>query len=81
MLKFNNPFHEEPSLEELQEREERRTLQLSIAQKDTLIKKLEAEGRKWQEFSASGKKDDNTYMRIMQWLRGTKSGKKTGVNN
>jgi len=76
MLNFKNPFVEEPTLEELQDREERKTLQLSIAQKDALIKKLEAEGRKWQEFSTDGTKKGISYERVMAWLRGTKGGKR-----
>lgn len=71
---FKNPFKEEPSLEELQEREERVTTQLSIAQKEALIKKVQAEGRRWEEFSRDGTKSGINYERIMAWLRGTKGG-------
>jgi nitrogenase molybdenum-iron protein alpha/beta subunit len=75
-LKFKNPFKTEPSLEELQEREERATLSLSIAQKEALIKKVEAQGRQWQQFSSNGKKSGINFDKIRAWLRGNKGGKK-----
>lgn len=75
-IKFKNPFHEEPTLEELQEQEERKTLQLSIAQKEMMIKKLEAEGKKWQHFSVDGTKRGIDFAKVRAWLRGTKGSKK-----
>lgn len=75
-IKFKNPFSEEPSLEELQAREERVSTQLSISQKEALIKRVEAEGRKWEDFSNNGRKSGIRYEKIMAWLRGTKGGAK-----
>ena len=71
-IKFKNPFHQEPSLEELQEREERRDLELSIAQKDALIKQLEAKGKQWQHFSTNGKRSGISWEGVRAWLRGNK---------
>jgi PAB1-binding protein PBP1 len=71
-LKFKNPFQQEPTIEELQEREERVQLQLSIAQKEALIKQVEAKGKQWQQFSANGKKSGINFDKIKAWLRGTK---------
>ena len=79
-MKLKNPFATEPTLEDLQEREERINLQLSISQKEALIKKVEAEGRRWEQFSTDGTKRGIDYQKIMSWLRGTKGGKK-GVSN
>jgi len=75
-IKFKNPFKTEPSLEELQEREERVNLQLSIAQKEALIKKVEMQGKQWQNFSSNGKKSGINFDKIRAFLRGTKGGKK-----
>ena len=75
-MKFKNPFKTEPSLEELQEREERTTLQLSIAQKEAMIKKLEMQGKQWQHFSSNGKKSGISFEKVRAWLRGNKGGKK-----
>ena len=74
-IRLKNPFKHEPTLEELQDREERVSLQLSIAQKEALIKKVEAEGRKWQQFSTNGKKSGIDFNKIRAWLRGNKGGK------
>ena len=71
-LQFKNPFRTEPTIEELQEREERSTLQLSIAQKEALIRKVEAEGKQWQHFSNNGKKSGIQWEKIKAWLRGNK---------
>lgn len=75
-INIKNPFKQEPTLEELQEQEERKTLQLSIAQKEMMIRKLEAEGKKWQHFSVDGKKSGIQWDKVRAWLRGTKGGKK-----
>ena len=75
-MKFKNPFKTEESLEQLQEREERSTLQLSIAQKEAMIKKLEMQGKQWQHFSANGKKSGISFEKVRAWLRGNKGGKK-----
>lgn len=75
-LRFKNPFKEEESLEDLQQREEVVTTQLSIAEKETLIKKVEAEGKKWEMFSEDGTKKGINYQRILAFLRGSKGGKK-----
>jgi hypothetical protein len=75
-LKFKNPFKQEPTVEELQEREERASLELSIAQKQALIQQVEAKGRQWQQFSSNGKKSGVNFDKIRAWLRGTKGGKK-----
>jgi PAB1-binding protein PBP1 len=66
----------EPSLEELQQREERKSLELSIQQKQTLIKELEARGRKWEQFSVNGKKSGINFEKIRAFLLGTKGAKK-----
>jgi len=75
-LRLKNPFKSEPSLEELQEREERVTTQLSIAQKEALIKQVEAQGRKWEHFSEDGTKSGINYSKIMAFLRGSKGGRR-----
>jgi len=74
-IKFKNPFKQESTLAELQEREERMTLQLSIAQKESMIKQLEAKGKQWQQFSSNGKKSGISWERMKAWLRGNKGGK------
>jgi hypothetical protein len=75
-LHIKNPFKTEESLEQLQEREERVTLQLSIAQKEAMIKQLEAKGKQWQHFSTNGKKSGISFEKVRAWLRGNKGGKK-----
>jgi PAB1-binding protein PBP1 len=75
-LHLKNPFKTEPTLEELQEREERVTINLSIAQKEAMIKKLEMQGKQWQQFSTNGKRSGVDFSKIRAWLRGTKGGKK-----
>ena len=71
MLK--NPFKEEETLEQLQEREERVTLQYSIAQKEAMIKQVEARGRQWQQFSDNGKKSGISFEKIRAFLKSSKS--------
>lgn len=65
----------EPSLEQLQEQEERRSVQLSIAQKDALIKELEYRGKRWQEFSDNGQKSGISWEKVKAFVRGNKGGK------
>lgn len=71
-LNIKNPFKQEPTLAELQERDERVSLELSIAQKQALIKQVEAKGKQWQQFSNNGKKSGLDFNKIRAWLRGTK---------
>ncbi len=66
----------EPSLEELQQRDERYSLELSIAQKQALIKELEAKGRKWEQFSTTGTKAGINWESVRAFIRGSKGGKK-----
>lgn len=75
-ISIKNPFKQEPTLAELQEKEERVSLQLSIAQKEALIKKVEMQGKQWQQFSSNGKKSGVNFDKIRAWLRGNKGGVK-----
>jgi hypothetical protein len=75
-MNIKNLFKSEPTLEELQEKDERESLQLSIAQKEAMIKQLEAKGRQWQHFSANGKKSGISWDKIRAFLRGNKGGNK-----
>lgn len=74
--KLKKSLQGEPSLEELQQRDERESINLSIIQKQTLEKELEAKGRKWEQFSIDGTKKGIDYSKIMAFLRGSKGGKK-----
>ena len=74
--KLLNQFKGEPSIEELQQREERETIQLSIAQKETMIKELEARGHKWENFSNDGTKRGINFDKIRAFLRGSKGAKR-----
>lgn len=74
-IHIKNPFKTEPTMEELQEREERVSLELSIAQKQSLIKQVEARGKQWQNFSSNGKKSGISWEKIKAFLRGTKGAK------
>lgn len=66
----------EPTLEELQEREERRSVELSIKEKEALIAELEYRGRRWQEFSRNGRKDGISWEKIKAFVKGSpKAGK------
>jgi hypothetical protein len=71
-MKFKNPLHSEPTLEELQEREERVSVQMSIAEKEAAIEKLHAQGKHWKEFSADGTKRGINWDKIKAFLRGFK---------
>ena len=75
-LKFKNPFKTEPSLEELQERQERDTYELDHVRTEALIAKLNAEHKRWQEFSTNGKKSGFDMSKALAWLRGNKKGSK-----
>ena len=74
-MNIKNLFKSEPSIEELQQREERKNLELSIQQKQTLINELEARGKKWQEFSSTGTKVGINWDKIKAFVRGSKGGK------
>ena len=73
---FKNPFKSEPTLEELQEKQERRTIELDIKNKEVMIQKLETQGKHWKEFSNNGKKSGISWEKIRAFLKGAKGGKK-----
>jgi hypothetical protein len=75
-MNIKNIFQSKPTLEELQERDEMASLQLSIAQKESMIKQLEAKGKQWQQFSNNGKKSGISWEKIRAFLRGNKGGNK-----
>ena len=75
--KIKKSFQSESSIEELQQRDERYSLELSIAEKQALIKELEAKGRKWDEFSTTGTKAGINWDKIKAFLRGSKGGAKS----
>jgi hypothetical protein len=75
-LSLKNPFKTEPTLEQLQDKEERLSIQVSIAEKESMIKKLEAQNKRWQEFSNNGKKSGINFDKIRAFLRGNKGGNK-----
>jgi hypothetical protein len=79
--KIKKSLQGEPSLEELQQRDERYSLELSIAQKDALIKELNAKGRKWEQFSTTGTKAGINFESVKAFLRGSKGGKKVAEKN
>jgi hypothetical protein len=74
-MKFKNPFKSEPTLAELQEKEERISVQESIAEKEAMIAKLHAQGKRWEEFSTNGKKSGIDWSKIKAFIRGNKGGK------
>lgn len=74
--KLKKTFQGEPSLEELQRRQEIKTVELDIKQKEVLIKELEARGRKWEQFSVDGTKKGIDFSKIMAFIRGSKGSKK-----
>lgn len=74
--KFKKSFQGEPSMEELQQRDERYSLELSIAEKQALIKELEAKRRKWEQFATDGTKKTISWDKIRAFLRGSKGGSK-----
>lgn len=59
-----------PTLEELQEREEREEYELSHAKREALIAELRARGRKWQQFSNNGTKSGISWERVKAFIRG-----------
>jgi hypothetical protein len=70
-MKIPNPFKSKPSLEELQQRDEYASVELSLAKKKALIKELEARGGrdKWKEMSDDGTKKGINFSRIIAWLK------------
>lgn len=70
-MNIPNPFKSKPSLEELQQRDEYASVELSLAKKKALIKELEARGGrdKWKEMSDDGTKKGIQWNKIVSWLK------------
>ena len=71
-MKFKNPFATQPSIEEMQEREERDNFEMNHAKAQALIAKLDAEHKRWQDFSPNGKKSGVNWDSVRAWLKGNK---------
>jgi hypothetical protein len=68
-MKIKNPFQRQKSLAELQEEDELKSAELSIARKEALIIELKARGNKWQNFSADGTKKGVNFSKIKAWIK------------
>lgn len=71
-MNIKNPFKQEKSLAELQEIQERRHVEMQIAEEEELIAKLHAQGKRWQEFSNNGKRSGIDFSKIKAFIRGNK---------
>ena len=76
MERFKRYLQGEPTLEELQDREERRTVELSIKEKEALIAELEYRGKRWQEFSRNGQKSGISWEKVKAFIKGSPKGGK-----
>jgi hypothetical protein len=59
-------FKPQPSMAELEDIEERKELELSIAQKNALIRQLKAQGQDPNHFKENGKLN---FTNIINWLK------------
>jgi hypothetical protein len=75
-IRIKNPFKEEPTLEELEERQLRDTYNVEHIKAEAVINKLRAENKRWQDFSSNGKKSGFSMEKALAWLRGNKGGRK-----
>ncbi len=62
-------FKSKPTLSELQEEDEYKSVQLSVARKNAMIAELEGKGKHWQDFSDNKKKSGINWSRIWAWLK------------
>ena len=64
-------FKQEPSLADLQERDETLDTKLSIAQKQAAIRELEERGGRgfWKSFSSNGQKSGIDFGRVINWIK------------
>ncbi len=65
---MRNPFAHKPSISELQERDEYKSVEVSIAEKEALIRELRNRGMKPNDFSTNGKASGISWDRIKNWL-------------
>ena len=72
MGKIVDMFKSKPTIEELEEENNRGELEYSIAKKKAMIKELEARGKRWEEFSNNGKKSGISFDKIAAWFKGSK---------
>jgi hypothetical protein len=68
-MKLKNPFKQQKSLAELQEEDEIKSTELSIARKEALIAELKARGNKWQNFSEDGTRKKISWGRMKAWIK------------
>ena len=69
--KVSNPFAHKPTFEELQQKNEYASEELSLKKKQALMRELEERGGrdKWKEMTDDGTKKGINWSRILQWLR------------
>lgn len=68
-MRMKNPFERQKTLAELQEEDEIRTTELSIAKKEALISELRARGAHWQQFSVDGTKKGVSWEKVKAWIK------------
>lgn len=66
---MKNPFKSKPTLSELQEEDEYKATELSIAQKKAMIEELNHRGKSWKTFSDNGQKSGINFQKIWAWLK------------
>ena len=64
-------FKPKPTLSELQEEDDYKTTELSVARKQALIDELEGKNGKgsWKLFSDNGKKSGINFKKVWNWLK------------
>jgi len=66
---MRNPFVSKPSLSELQERDEYKEVELSLAKKSAMIRELENRGGDWKQHSENGKKSGINFGSVWHWIK------------
>ena len=66
---IKNPFAAKPTIEELEQKREYKTVELDIAKQDAMLAELKRRGGDWKLMSDNGKRNGISWSRIIEWLK------------